>query len=86
MTFANKTQNPMNEFAIQFNVNTFGIQPSAPLSVPTLAPGQQATTSLPLNRGGKPQQMNPPNLIQVAIKNNVGVYYFATQIPAHIVS
>ncbi|KAI8910195.1 adaptin N terminal region-domain-containing protein [Gorgonomyces haynaldii] len=76
LVFENKAQSVMNDFAIQFNVNTYGITPAQALVVPDLVGGQKYETSLLLaNTGGK-QQMDPPNLIQIAIKNNLGVYYF----------
>jgi Adaptin C-terminal domain len=84
LTFTNKSQAPMTDFAIQFNVNTFGLLPNAPLSVGTVAAGQSSKTSVELNRKGTPSPMNPPSLIQIAIKNNVGVYYFATNISASV--
>ncbi len=33
---------------------------------------------------GKLKPMNPTNLLQVAVKTNLGVVYFETLIPAHI--
>ncbi|KAJ3091516.1 AP-2 complex subunit beta [Quaeritorhiza haematococci] len=85
MTFANRTGSPMSDFAIQFNVNTFGIAPAAPLQVPSpLAPNQSVDVSLPLNFSGGVQKMEPGNLLQVAVKNNVGVFYFQTFVPVHV--
>lgn len=85
LTITNKDTAVMNDFAVQFNVNSYGLVPSA-LTVPDLAPNQTYKTSLTLFKTGNPQQMNPINLLQIAIKNNNGVYYFATNIPLSLVS
>ncbi|KAJ3025411.1 UNVERIFIED_CONTAM: AP-2 complex subunit beta [Siphonaria sp. JEL0065] len=73
--FSNKSVAPMSDFAIQFNVNSYGITPSAALQVPVLSAGQSANVALPLNRSGAvaPHQSNT---VQIAIKNSNGVYYF----------
>jgi hypothetical protein len=55
------------------------------LTVPELQAGQSSTIQLGLFKTGTPQQMNPVNLLQIAIKNNVGVYYFATNVPLNLV-
>ncbi|KAI8811306.1 adaptin N terminal region-domain-containing protein [Cladochytrium replicatum] len=82
MTFCNRGPIPMSDFAIQFNVNTYGLVPATPLNVPSpLAPNQSASVSLPLGTGGGKQRMEPVNLLQVAIKNNLGVFYFQTLMP-----
>ncbi|KAI9199270.1 adaptin N terminal region-domain-containing protein [Polychytrium aggregatum] len=76
---------PMSDFAIQFNVNSLGITPSAPLIVPNpVPPGQTFEASIPLSNAGQAQPMDPFNLIQIAIKNNVGVFYFAVTVPVHV--
>ncbi|KAJ3044231.1 hypothetical protein HDV00_002909 [Rhizophlyctis rosea] len=86
LTFANRGGAPMSDFAIQFNVNSFGIAPAAALQVPSpLAPGASADVLLPLNTSGGVQQMEPRNLIQIAVKNNVGVYYFQMMVPDGVV-
>ncbi|KAH6577738.1 hypothetical protein BASA62_000719 [Batrachochytrium salamandrivorans] len=85
LTISNKSAGPMSGFAIQFNVNTFGISPAAPLSVPEpLAAGSVCNASISLNTSGNPQKMDPSNLVQIAIKNNYGVFYMGILIPLHI--
>jgi hypothetical protein len=74
----------MSQFAIQFNVNSYGLVPGI-LQVPELAVGQNVKVQLGLEKGGNVQTMSPVNLLQVAVKNNNGVYYFATQVPVHLV-
>ncbi|KAJ3055615.1 hypothetical protein HK097_009942 [Rhizophlyctis rosea] len=85
LTFGNRSGAPMSDFAIQFNVNSFGVAPAAALQVPSpLGPGATVDVSLPLNTSGGVQRMEPVNLLQIAVKNNVGVYYFSISIPIHV--
>ncbi|XP_003384157.1 PREDICTED: AP-1 complex subunit beta-1-like [Amphimedon queenslandica] len=83
-TFTNKALGPMSDFAIQFNKNSFGLAPAAQLYVQSpLFPNQPFNTSLELVTGGVVMLMNPLDLLQVAVKNNVGVFYFSCNIPAY---
>lgn len=75
----------MSGFAIQFNKNSFGIAPAAPLALGALQPGQSLEASLSLNTSGPIQRMEPLNNLQVAIKNNVDVFYYACSIPLQII-
>lgn len=85
MTFQNKAMQPISNFAIQLNKNSFGISLAAPLNVPApLAPNQSIDISLVLAVNGPVQRMDPLTNIQVAIKNNIDVFYFATVMPMHI--
>jgi AP-1 complex subunit beta-1 len=85
MTFTNKAMQPMSGFAIQFNKNSFGIIPGQTLQVPTpLTPNQPCEVSLPMNTTGPVQKMEPLNNLQVAVKNNVDVLYFACLIPMNV--
>jgi hypothetical protein len=84
LTFKNQSASEMSQFAIQFNVNSYGLVP-AQLVVPTLAPNGTAVVHLALLKTGTPQAMTPANLLQIAIKNNNGVYYFAAHIPLQFV-
>lgn len=84
MTLTNKAMQAMSNFAIQFNKNSFGIAPASPLTVPQLQPGQSLEYSLSLNTSGPVQRMDPLMTLQVAIKNNVDVFYYACQIPIQI--
>uniref|UniRef100_A0A2M4BD70 AP complex subunit beta n=1 Tax=Anopheles marajoara TaxID=58244 RepID=A0A2M4BD70_9DIPT len=77
MTFTNKAMQAMTGFAIQLNKNSFGLVPSAPLQVAPLQPSQSTETSLLLGTTGPVQRMEPLNNLQVAIKNNVDIFYFA---------
>ena len=84
MTFANKAMQPMSGFGIQFNKNSFGLAPAQPLNVPSIPPNQSVDVSLPMNTGGAVQKMEPLTNLQVAVKNNIDVFYFATIVPTHV--
>lgn len=83
MTFTNKAMQAMSGFAIQLNKNSFGLVPGAPLQVPPLPPGQTAEASLKMNNTGPILRMEPINNLQIAIKNNVDVFYFACLVHGH---
>lgn len=82
MTFTNKAMQAMSGFAVQLNKNSFGLVPTAPLQVGTLQPSQTIETSLILGTTGQVQRMEPLNNLQVAIKNNVDIFYFACLVHA----
>lgn len=85
MTFSNKAMQAMGGFAIQFNKNSFGLAPAQPLQVPTpLQPNSNADVSLPLNTLGQVQKMDPLTTLQVAVKNNVDVFYFSCTVPINV--
>ncbi|XP_046668041.1 AP-1 complex subunit beta-1 [Homalodisca vitripennis] len=84
-TFTNKAMQPMMGFAIQLNKNSFGLTPARPLQVLSpLAPGVSHECSLPLGTTGAVQRMEPLNNLQVAIKNNIDVFYFACLVPMNV--
>lgn len=85
MTITNKAMQPMTGFAIQLNKNSFGITPARALQVLNpLPPGMSHETSLPLNTTGAIQRMEPLTNLQVAVKNNIDVFYFACIIPMNV--
>jgi len=84
LTFTNKTAQPLSEIAIQFNKNTYGLVPLSPIGINVIPPNSSRDFSLPLGTNGPVQQMNPPTLIQIAVKNNLGVYYFQHVLPASL--
>nr|XP_020659628.1 AP-2 complex subunit beta isoform X1 [Pogona vitticeps]XP_020659629.1 AP-2 complex subunit beta isoform X1 [Pogona vitticeps]XP_020659630.1 AP-2 complex subunit beta isoform X1 [Pogona vitticeps] len=85
MTFTNKALQHMSDFAIQFNKNSFGVIPSTPLAIHTpLMPNQSIDVSLPLNTLGPVMKMEPLNNLQVAVKNNIDVFYFSCLIPLNV--
>jgi vesicle coat complex subunit len=86
MTFTNKALQPMTGFAVQFNKNSFGLTPAAPLNIPHPIPANQSfNVSLPLATTGPVTKMDPVSLLQVAVKNNVDVLYFQCDVPLHVV-
>uniref|UniRef100_A0A8C5EDA7 AP complex subunit beta n=1 Tax=Gouania willdenowi TaxID=441366 RepID=A0A8C5EDA7_GOUWI len=85
MTFTNKALQHMTDFAVQFNKNSFGMIPTSPLPIHTpLMPSQSIEASLPLNTIGPVMKMDPLNNLQVAVKNNIDVFYFSVLIPLNI--
>jgi hypothetical protein len=80
--FSSPQENSQTKFLIIYR---FGIIPASPLQVHSpLAPSQSVTALLPLSTGGKIHSMDPYNALQVAVKNNNGIYYFQTTIPLYI--
>ena len=67
----------MGGFAIQFNKNSFGLTPAAPLSVagPIVA-GGSATAALAIATSGAVMKMEPLLKVQMAMKNDIDVFYF----------
>ncbi|KAL1139185.1 hypothetical protein AAG570_009244 [Ranatra chinensis] len=85
MTISNKAMQPMAGFAVQLNKNSFGVTPARALQVLNPLPvGVSHETSLPLLITGPVQRMEPLNNLQVAVKNNIDVFYFACMIPMHV--
>ncbi|XP_041347409.1 AP-1 complex subunit beta-1-like [Gigantopelta aegis] len=85
LTFMNKAMQAMAGFAIQFNKNSFGMQQAQPIDIPSpLTPNGTASTSLLLNTQGAVQKMDPLLSLQIAIKNNISVFYFSVTIPMHV--
>ncbi|XP_048836588.1 AP-1 complex subunit beta-1 isoform X1 [Brienomyrus brachyistius] len=85
LSLTNKAMSIMTDFAIQFNRNSFGLAPAGPLQVLTpLSPNQTIEVSLPLNTVGPVMKMEPLNNLQVAVKNNIDVFYFSCQYPISI--
>jgi vesicle coat complex subunit len=84
LTFSNKTAQPLSEIAIQFNKNTYGLVPLAPIGINVIPPNSSKDFTLPLGTNGPVQKMNPPTLLQIAVKNNIGVYYFQHVLPSSL--
>jgi len=84
LTFTNKTMQNLSGFAIQFNKNSFGLAPKTSLNVPQLSPNQSSEAVIPLSTDGAVQKMEPLNNLQVAVKNQLGVYYFSCLVPVKV--
>jgi hypothetical protein len=85
MDFTNKALQPISDFALQLNRNSFGLTPAQPLQITSpLYPNQNVSTQLILNTTGPTLKMDPLTNLQVAIKTNVDVLYFACLVPIHV--
>lgn len=85
MTFYNKAMQAMMGFAVQFNKNSFGLTPASPLNITTpLLPNQSIDATIVLNTLGPVLKMDPLTNLQVAVKNNVDVFYFSCIVPIHV--
>ncbi|PIA18915.1 hypothetical protein COEREDRAFT_13494 [Coemansia reversa NRRL 1564] len=84
LSLANRNNIPIGDFAIQFNKNTFGIMPGAPLALGTLGAMCSMEVSIPLAMGGPSMVMQPLTNIQIAFKCTMGIFYFQTQFSLHI--
>lgn len=85
LTLTNRALQPMSGFAIQFNKNSFGLAPAQQLNVPApLMPNQSNNISLPVSMTGVIQRMDPLTNLQVAVKNNIDVFYFSCIVPMHV--
>ncbi|KAI5716575.1 hypothetical protein M8J76_008892 [Diaphorina citri] len=85
LTFTNKSMAPMANFAIQVNKNSFGLTPARPLQVMSpLLPSLSVEASLPMATTGAVQRMEPLTNLQVAVKNNLDVFYFACIVPINV--
>lgn len=81
LCFTNRSQATLDGFAIQFNKNSFGLAAAAALQVPAVAPGGSADTRLQMGFTGQVTPAPAVQALQVAVKCNTGVYYFADTIP-----
>uniref|UniRef100_UPI00358F5E58 AP-1 complex subunit beta-1-like isoform X1 n=2 Tax=Myxine glutinosa TaxID=7769 RepID=UPI00358F5E58 len=85
LSLSNHAMAPLAGFALQLNHNSFGLAPTCPLSLAApLLPGQCQEVNLPLAAGGMVMQTEPLTALQVAIKNNIDVFYFGCTIPLHV--
>ncbi|OAJ41651.1 hypothetical protein, variant 2 [Batrachochytrium dendrobatidis JEL423] len=85
MVFTNRALQPLTDFAIMFNKNSFGLVPAAPLDIKTqLFPNQSIEVSLKLKVEGLPVLSTPVNNLQVAVKSTAGIVYFQTLVPLYI--
>ncbi|KAI6239157.1 AP complex subunit beta [Aphelenchoides fujianensis] len=65
MTFTNKALQPLSDFAIVFNNNSFGLVPADKLSISLLSPNQSVDVSLACNTNGPVSKMEPLTNLQV---------------------
>jgi len=79
ITIENHSPMPLSGFAIQYNKNSFGLVPASPVALASvfpqqLAPGQSHTGNMPVIGNGP--MADSKGAVQMAIKNNVKVFYF----------
>jgi hypothetical protein len=67
MTFSNKAMQPLSDFAIQFNGNSFGLTPADTLAVSLVSPNQSVDVSLPCRTNGLVNKMDPLTNLQVGV-------------------
>jgi hypothetical protein len=85
MDFTNKALQPMNDFALQVNRNSFGLTPTQTLHVTSpLFPNQTVSTQLTLNTTGPMMKLDPLTNLQIAIKNNIDVFYLNALVPIYV--
>jgi AP-1 complex subunit beta-1 len=84
MGFTNKALQPLSGFAIQLNKNSFGLICASQLQLPVLQPNQLQLTVMALNTNGPIMKMTPITNLQVAIKNNIDVFYYSVVVPMHV--
>jgi len=82
LVFDNQSSNTLQQFALKFNDNFIGVAPPAgPVQVGAIAPGQSKQHVLPLSDSGRVGNTQLPGVIQVAIKTELGVFYFNQPFP-----
>ena len=76
----NLTQNPLSDFAMQFNINYFGVTLSEPMVNETVNPNSASHQKLNISCSGTRDSNLPgvPLIIQMAIRCNLDVFYFNT--------
>lgn len=80
-TIVNETESELTEFATQYNTNSFGLVPLQEFELASVPAHATATSSQEMGLGGGIELMEPANLLQIAIKNNVGVFYMSALVP-----
>jgi len=84
MLFQNQTQSTLNNFAIKFNKNFFGITPTAAIiRTDPIPAGGQREIQVPIQLGATDVQAKA-DFLQVALKTDFGVVYFQDEITAHL--
>jgi len=77
---SNQTSGPMNGFMISFNKNPYRLKPiSTAIPIQQLNPGQSQECEVALSADS--DAAGTASLIQIAVKNNVSVFYFAADCP-----
>ena len=76
--FYNHSSDTLTDFAIQFNVNYYGLNPAENLHLAALPAGSNAQIKLKINTiNGEGPAPPTPYMVQIAVKTSIGVFYFA---------
>ena len=81
LMIANRSSIALDSFALQLNTNIVGLKLAAPLQVSSVAPGQSTVARVPLLLDAPAPNAASSPFLQVALKNNVKIYYFQDLIP-----
>lgn len=76
ITFVNQGPRPITSVAFQFNKNIFGAVPLTQPQMAPIAPGGRVDVSIQIGTNGPTSDVINPQ-IQIAMKNDVKIYYFA---------
>ncbi|KAF0981045.1 hypothetical protein FDP41_012833 [Naegleria fowleri] len=79
VTFENLSQQPITGYACKFNTNTFGFVPGQ-VQATGIMPGQKTDGVIPILPGTN-ESDKVSNLLQIALKTDLGVAYFQDYIP-----
>jgi AP-1 complex subunit beta-1 len=86
LSLSNQSNAPIAGLAVQFNVNSMGFAPAPGClnGVPVLTPGMSFEVAVPMTTSGTRKEGVFSDGLQIAIKHNVGVFYFADQVPFEV--
>ncbi|KAI3388701.1 hypothetical protein SNEBB_002164 [Seison nebaliae] len=85
MKYTNKALITMNSFDFKTDSNSFGIAPIDTLRVADQLPASQSVvTSIEMVGNHQTKIMNPVNKLDVAVRNNIGTFYYSVKMPLEI--
>jgi len=87
MSISNFTPNPMGNFVVQFDKNTFGLAPAATqIPVNTLQQGQTGEAIIPIAPTGIVGSAPPSASIRMALRNSQSseIFFFQMHVPFHL--
>eukprot|EP00475_Leptophrys_vorax_P022917 TRINITY_DN3117_c0_g1_i1.p1 TRINITY_DN3117_c0_g1~~TRINITY_DN3117_c0_g1_i1.p1 ORF type:complete len:905 (-),score=341.08 TRINITY_DN3117_c0_g1_i1:61-2775(-) len=87
LRFQNNTAETLNKFAVQFNTNYLGVSPQSAavaLNAPIAPSGGTGIAYIPLDLNKPPSEEAKQGIVQVALKTQLGILYFASPLSAHV--
>eukprot|EP00357_Protocruzia_adherens_P001477 CAMPEP_0115019144 /NCGR_PEP_ID=MMETSP0216-20121206/29252_1 /TAXON_ID=223996 /ORGANISM="Protocruzia adherens, Strain Boccale" /LENGTH=911 /DNA_ID=CAMNT_0002390525 /DNA_START=118 /DNA_END=2853 /DNA_ORIENTATION=- len=81
MKLSNHTQGMVNDFALQFNTNSFGLTHGAAMESVSLSAGESRSVKVPMKVSPDRSNKQPPAtpfFVQIALKTSIDVFYFQT--------